>query len=139
MMSVTKEDLINVLTEKQKENNGLSEKVLEDIARSLDMPLSEVYGVATFYSFLSVKPQGKYVIRVCKSLPCYYKNSMMVLDAIEKELGIKPGEITSNGKFSLEMTNCIGGCDDPPAMMINDEIHNGLTPEKVINVIRRCK
>jgi NADH-quinone oxidoreductase subunit E len=137
-MSAVKEKLISILTEKQKDG-GLSDEVLEDIAKSLDMPLSEVYGVATFYSFLSVKPRGKYVIRVCKSLPCFYKNSAMILVAVEKELGIKPGEITTDGKFSLETTNCIGSCDNPPAMMINDEIHNGLTPEKVINIIRECK
>ena len=133
-----KDELISILTREQKQRVGLSDTVLEDIAKSLDMPLSEVYGVATFYSFLSVKPQGKYVIRVCKSLPCFYKNSAMIIAAVEKELGIKPGEITPDSKFSLETTNCIGGCDNPPAMMINDEIHNGLTPEKVINIIRGC-
>jgi len=131
--------LISLLTDKQKENGGLSEKVLADIAKSLDMSLSEVYGVATFYSFLSTRPLGKYVIRVCKSLPCYYKNSTMIVETLARELGIQPGETTSDGKFSFELTNCIGGCDKPPAMMVNDELHNGLTPEKVVNIIRGCK
>ena len=131
-----KEDLIAVLTREQKVHGSLPDKVLEDIARSLELPLSEVYGVATFYSFLSVKPQGKYVIRVCKSLPCYYKNSEMVIDTVEKQLGIKPGETTADGKFSLELTNCVGGCDKPPAMMVNDEIHNDLTPEKVSTILK---
>jgi len=134
-----KDRLISLLTEKQKEKGGLSEKVLSDIAQSLDMSLSEVYGVATFYSFLSTRPLGKYVIRVCKSLPCYYKNSEMVVETLAREFGIKPGETTPDGKFSLEFTNCIGGCDKPPAMMVNDEIVNDLTPEKIVITIRGCK
>lgn len=138
-MNVTKEDLINVLTREQRVNGGLSDEGLEEISRALDMPLSEVYGVATFYSFLSTRPVGKYVIRVCKSLPCYYKNSEMVLSIIKNELGIKPGEITTDKKFSLELTNCIGGCDRPPAMMINDTIYNGLTAEKIIEIIKECE
>lgn len=134
----TKDELISILTDKQKEEGGLSDAVLEDVARALDMPLSEIYGVATFYSFLSTRPAGRYVIRVCKSLPCHYKNAAMVLDTIQKELGILPGEITPDKKFSLELTNCIGGCDNPPAMMVNDAIHNGLTAGKIAGILREC-
>jgi NADH-quinone oxidoreductase subunit E len=134
-----KEELIVVLEREQKQHGGLSDAVLEDIAESLDIPLSEVYGVATFYSFLSTGPLGRYVLRVCKSLPCFYRNSNIVLQTIEKEIGIKAGESTPDGKFSLEMSNCIGGCDKPPAMMVNDELYNDLTPEKVIKILNECK
>lgn len=131
-----KEELIALLTRTQKDKGGLSDEVLAEVAKSLNMSLSEVYGVATFYSFLSTKPVGRNVIRVCKSLPCFYKNSAMVVQSVQKELGIRPGEITTDGRFSLELANCIGGCDKPPAMMVNGDIHNDLTPEKISRVLQ---
>ena len=133
-----KEELLAVLTKEQKEGRGLTDKVMADIAEAMALPLSEVYGVASFYSFFAVRPVGKYIIRVCKSLPCYYNNSDIIIQTLENELGIKPGQTTGDGKFTLEMTNCIGGCDKPPAMMVNDNLYNDLTPEKILEIIRSC-
>jgi NADH:ubiquinone oxidoreductase subunit E len=129
-------DLLPVLKQTQKEKTGLSTTALEDLAGSLDIPKNEIFGVASFYSFLSLKPQGKYVIRVCKSLPCLMQKSQMIIDCIQKELSITPGEITKEGLFSFELTNCIGACDQAPAMLINDEVHGNLTPEKISKILK---
>ena len=130
-----KEELLEVLQEEQNRYGSLSAKRLVDIAESLDTPVSEVYGVATFYSFLSTKPQGKYVIRICKSVPCFLKNSEMIVESIKKQLNIRPGETTADGRFSFELTNCIGACDKAPAMMINHDVHGDLTPEKISQIL----
>lgn len=123
------------LKEIQSKSGYISKESIVEIAESLDISVSEVYGVATFYSFLSTKPQGKNVIRICQSVLCHLKSSEMLMDSIEKELGIKPGETTKDDKFSLELTNCIGGCDEPPAMLINDELYTELTPEKIKQIL----
>ena len=109
---------------------------MTDIARSLGLPLSEVYGVATFYAFLSVKPQGRHMIRVCKSLPCHMKNGLMVVESLEREIGIRPGETAPRGRFSLELTSCIGACDQAPAMQVNDDVHGHLTPYKISEILK---
>jgi NADH-quinone oxidoreductase subunit E len=98
-----------------------------------------VYGVTTFYSFLSVEPLGRNVIRICKSIPCYLKNAEMIVESAEKVLGIKPGQTTEDGRFSFELTNCIGACEQAPAMLINDEVHGHLTPRKIAEILRSYK
>jgi NADH-quinone oxidoreductase E subunit len=130
-----KEELLELLEESQDRFGYLSGEVLAEIAKSLGLSVSEVYGVATFYSFLATKPQGRNVIRICQSLPCFLKNSGMIIDSIKKELGIKPGETTADGRFSFEFTNCIGACDKAPAMMINHDVHGDLTPGKISEIL----
>jgi len=132
----SKEELLEVLKEAQNRLGYLSGDSLAEIAESLGLSLGEVYGVATFYSFLSTKPQGRNVIRICKSVPCFLENSDIITESLEKALGIKPGETTSDGRFSLELTNCIGACDKAPAMMINDDIHGNLTPGKLLQILK---
>jgi NADH-quinone oxidoreductase subunit E len=129
-------ELIPILQEIQDKFGYLPDDVMDKATKYLRIPASEAYGVATFYSFLSTKPAGRNVIRVCKSLPCCYKSSAMVVKSIEHELGIKPGGITPDGKFSLELTNCIGGCDKPPAMLVNGDMHNNLTPQKISLILK---
>ena len=130
-----KEELLELLKEMQGRFGYLSREMLVEIAKSLGLPVSEVYGVASFYSFLSTKPLGRNVIRICKSLPCFLKNSDIIVDSIKKELGIKPGETTPDGRFSFELTNCIGACDKAPAMMINHDIYGDLTPGKIAQIL----
>jgi len=132
-------DLLELLREAQNRSGYLSEKTIVKIAKSLDIPISDVYGVATFYSFLSTKPQGRNVIRVCKSLPCFLKNSETIIKSVEEELGIKPGETTPDGKFSFQLTNCIGACDKAPAMLINNDVHVDLTPGKISRILKACE
>jgi len=112
------------------------EEFLGEVAESLNISIGEAYGVATFYSFLSTRPLGKNVIRICRSLPCYLRNCRMIAQSVEDRLGIKPGETTADGKFSFELTNCIGACDRAPAMLINSDIHVDLTPRKISRILR---
>lgn len=133
----TPDKLIEVLLEvqSQSDENYITEEELEIIAKELNIPLSRAYGVATFYSMLSTKKRGKYVIQICNSGPCYIKNSKEVARAFESALGIKIGEMTEDGLFSLEYTSCIGACDLAPAVKINDNIYGNLDREKIYKLI----
>ena len=130
-----REKLLDLLEEKQKELGCIPEPVIGEIAGELGLSVSDVYGVATVYAFLSVEPQGRNVIRICKSLPCYLKSGHMIVKSLEKAIGIRPGQTTADGKFSFELTNCIGACDQAPAMLINDDVHGDLTPEKISKIL----
>ncbi|MFC1943547.1 NADH-quinone oxidoreductase subunit NuoE, partial [Chloroflexota bacterium] len=125
------EDLLVLLEKAQSKSGYLSEDLIAEVAKSVAMSISDVYGVATFYSFLSTKPLGRNVVRICQNLPCHFKDSQMIIESLEDELGIKPGETTPDGKFSFELTNCIGACDEAPAMLINNDVHGNLTPKKI--------
>jgi NADH-quinone oxidoreductase E subunit len=133
------EDLLVLLEREQSRSGYLSRELMAELAASLGLSISEVYGVASFYSFLSVKPRGRNVIRICKSLPCYLKNAQTIIDSVQKKLGIRPGETTSDGRFSFELTNCIGACDRAPAMMINNDVHVDLTPRKIAKILQGYK
>ncbi len=132
-------DLIALLKEAQAEYGYVPEEVMAELAESLDMPLNDVYGVASFYSFISLKPLGRNIIRVCQSLPCYMKHGQAIVECLARELGIKPGETTPDGRFSLQLTNCIGLCDLAPAMMINDDAHGELTPDRIDEILKKYK
>ena len=141
-ISTRQEDQKNLLVqleEAQSRLGYLPQELLVELANSLGVSISEVYGVATFYSFLSTRPQGRYVIKVCKSLPCFIKNSQMIINSVEQETGVKPGETTPDGKFSLQLANCIGACDKAPAMMVNNDVHVDLTPEKISQILKAYK
>jgi NADH:ubiquinone oxidoreductase subunit E/NAD-dependent dihydropyrimidine dehydrogenase PreA subunit len=126
-----------VMLKKAQENFGyLSQDFIDEIAKSLNISVSDVYGVTTFYSFLSTKPLGRNVIRVCKSLPCYLKGSQMVVEGVEDEIGIKPGGMTPDGRFSFELTNCIGTCERAPAMLVNHDVHGSLSPRKISEILK---
>lgn len=131
-----RETLLEMLIGAQRKLGYLSEEAMSAAARTLSLPLSEVYGVATFYAFISVKPRGRNVIRVCKSLPCYMKNGRRVAESVEKEIGIRPGASTADGRFSFELTNCIGACDQAPAMLVNDNLYGSLTPKKISGILK---
>ncbi len=134
--SKDREGLLVLLKEAQNKAGYLSEEVMAELAESLSMSISAVYGVATFYSFLSTKPLGRNVIRICKNLPCYLKNSQMIIKSVEDEIGIKPGGATPDGKFSFQLTNCIGACDRAPAMMINYDVYGDLTPREIAQILK---
>lgn len=134
-MSAEKGELLVQLAKAQRESGHLSPGILAGLAESLGIPLSKVYGVASFYSFLSTKPQGRNVIRICRNLPCLLKGSETVIEAISEEIDVKPGQTTADGRFSFEFTNCIGACDKSPAMLINDDVHGDLTPAKITQIL----
>jgi len=138
-MNKGQEELLILLQKAQTEFGYLSEESVAELAKFLALSISEVYGVATFYSFLSTKPLGRNVIRICKSIPCYLKNCQTIINTVEKEIGIKPGETTPDGKFSFQLTNCIGACDKAPAMMINSDVYDDLTPSKISETLKAYK
>ena len=129
-----------VLLERARDVYGyLPEHALTGLADQLGLPVVDVYAAATFYSALPMRPLGKHVIRLCKSVPCYLKNNRPVIDAVEKELGVGPGQTSHDGLFSLQMVNCIGACDKAPAMMIDDEVFGDLRPERVTEILARYR
>jgi NADH:ubiquinone oxidoreductase subunit E/NAD-dependent dihydropyrimidine dehydrogenase PreA subunit len=134
-----RERLLGMLIDVQRREGHVSEEAMSNMALSLNIPLSEVYGVATFYAFVSVRPQGRNVIRICKSLPCTMQNAPMIVESVKKEIGIEPGETTLDGRFSVGLTNCIGACDQAPAMLVNEDVHGWLTPEKISFILRSYK
>jgi NADH:ubiquinone oxidoreductase subunit E/NAD-dependent dihydropyrimidine dehydrogenase PreA subunit len=131
--------LLDMLEARQRTSGHLSGEAVTEIAGVLGLPVGEVYGVASFYAFLSTKPQGRNVIRVCKNLPCYLKDAPMIIESVGKVIGINPGETTPDGRFSFELTNCIGACDQAPAMMINDKMYGDLTPGRISDILRLHK
>ena len=133
------ENVIVALQEAQDKFGYLSSEIMTELADTLDIPVNDIYGVASFYSFFSIKPLGRNVIRVCQSLPCYLQNARIIIDTIAQEIGIKPGQTTSDGRFSFELTNCIGLCDRAPAMLINDDPHVDLTPDKISQILKEYK
>lgn len=130
------ESLLVLLQRAQSRFGCVPEEFMAEVAQSLNIPVGEVYGVATFYSFLSTRPLGRNVIRICRSLPCYLKKSQMIIKSVEDKIGIKPGETTPDGKFSFELTNCIGACDGAPAVLINSDVHVNLTPRKISQILK---
>lgn len=130
-----RESLLPVLQGVIEREMYLSEKSMVEIARELDLPAAEVYGTATFYSFLNHKKMGKYIIRLCKTISCSMKGKNQVLLAVQDMLKINTGQTTPDGKFSLVETNCLGWCHEAPAMVINHEVYTNLTPEKVRGIL----
>jgi NADH-quinone oxidoreductase subunit E len=129
-----------VLLERTRDVYGfVPDQALTGLAEQLGLPVVDVYAAATFYRSLPMRPLGRHVIKVCKSVPCYLKNNRPVFDAVEKELGVGPGQTSHDGLFSLQMVNCIGACDKAPAMMIDDEVFGDLTPERVPEVLARYR
>ena len=134
-----REKLLDMLQSRQRASGYVSQKSIVEMAEALGLPVSEVYGVTSFYTFFSIKPQGRHVIRICKSLPCYLKDAPMIMESVEKGIGITPGETTPDGRFSFELTNCIGACDQAPAMLINDKVYADLTPGRISDILRSHK
>ena len=117
----------------------LPEDVQNIIAKELDIPVSDVYGVATFYAQFNLEPKGKYTISVCLGTACYVKGAQLVLDELEKELGVPAGSTTSDGLFTLNATRCLGACGLAPVIMVNDDVYGRMTPDQVAGVIAKYR
>ncbi len=127
--------LMHILQEAQGIYGYLPMEVQKTIAEGLGISLSEVYGVATFYSQFSLKPKGKHRISVCLGTACYVKGSDKILAEVEKQLGIKCGECTEDGLFSIDSCRCVGACGLAPVMMIGEEVYGKLTPDMVKGIL----
>lgn len=131
-----RESLMPILQGIVSKYNYLTDEAMVEVAKELDISAAEVYGTASFYTFLDTKERGKYVIRVCKTITCSMKGKGEVIQTLEDILKIKVGETTSDKLFSLLETNCIGWCHKAPAMLINEMPYTELTPEKVNEILK---
>ncbi|MGN1419839.1 MAG: NAD(P)H-dependent oxidoreductase subunit E [Acutalibacteraceae bacterium] len=128
--------LMPVLQQAQEIYGYLPVEVQQMVADGMGVHLSEVYGVATFYSQFSLTPKGEHVISVCLGTACYVKGADKILAAIEEELGIKTGECTPGGKFAIEACRCLGACGLAPVMTIDGEVYGKCTPESAVVIVR---
>lgn len=127
--------LMPILQEAQGIYGYLPIEVQTIIADGLGISLSEVYGVATFYSQFSLTPKGEHRISVCLGTACYVKGSDKILEAVEKRLGIKSGECTPDGMFSIDSCRCVGACGLAPVMMVDEDVYGKVTPDQVDKII----
>jgi NADH-quinone oxidoreductase subunit E len=123
--------LVSILQDTQAEFGYLSREVITEISRQLDIPLSQVYGVATFFKAFSLTPRGRHLIQVCLGTACHVRGAEKILDTVERELGIKPGENDKDLNFSLETVNCVGACALGPIVIINGKYSGEMKIEAV--------
>jgi NADH-quinone oxidoreductase subunit F len=133
------ENLIQILREIHKMQNYITSEQLEEVAKNLNIPLSKAYGATTFYTLLSPKPKGKYVLRICSSTPCHMAGSDDLLNYLKNRLEIQEGETSSDGLFTLELTSCLGVCTVAPAIMVNNRVYGNLNIKKLDQIIDKCK
>lgn len=134
-----KASLMPVLHEAQKMFGYLPIQVQSIISEQLNMPLAEIYGVATFYSQFSLIPKGEYEIGVCLGTACYVKGAQVIIDKITKELGVEAGKTSEDRKFSLVATRCIGACGLAPIMTINEDVYGKLKLEDISGILKKYK
>ena len=124
-----------ILSDIQKEYGYIPLEVQELVSELTGTPVSDIYGVVTFYSFFSLTPKGKYVVGVCLGTACYVKGSQLVLDKFQDLLGIKPGETTADGLFTLDALRCLGACALAPAVSINGKVYPMVQVSQVEKII----
>ena len=128
---------IEALKVVQKHQRWVSDESLKDLSEILEMSVEEIDSVATFYNLIYRKPVGKYVILLCDSVCCYIMDYESVLQHLQKKLGIKYGETSADGRFTLLPVPCLGTCDHAPAMMVGSDLHRDLTPEKIDEILSK--
>jgi NADH:ubiquinone oxidoreductase subunit E len=131
--------LMPILQEVQRRQSRISEYAMQVIADLLDIHPVEVYSVVSFYSFLGEQPHGQFVIRLCRTITCDMAGKSNIARQLENDLGIHFGQTTPDGKFSLHWANCLGMCDQGPAMLVNDQVFTRVTPDKVHGILEQCR
>ncbi len=132
-------NLIMVLHKVQEELGYISEEAAAEVARLLDVPLATIWGVVTFYHFFKLTKPGKYNIQVCLGTACYLKGGDMIIDELDKELGLKIGSVTEDGRFSLEAVRCVGCCGLAPVMTIDGEVYGKVTKAQVAGILEKYR
>jgi len=131
----TRNSLMPVLQGIVQQEKFLSEEAMLCVAKELDLAAADVYGTASFYTFLDTVPRGKNIIRVCKTITCHMKGKDEIINTLSSALKIKVGETTHDKKFTLLTANCLGWCHKGPVMLINDEVYPDLTPQKAMEIV----
>lgn len=129
--------LIAILQDIQKQFNYLPQNILRHVALTMNVPLTRVFSISTFYKAFSLKPRGEHLIDVCLGTACHVRGGMNVMERLERELGINSGETTYDEKFSLKSVRCVGCCGLAPVVVIDDEFHGKLTQEKVPKILAK--
>lgn len=129
------DNLIQILNEVQDHYGYIPEHAQKEISEFLNIPMAKIYGVITFYSRFTLKPKGKYNIAVCLGTACYVKGSQKIMDRLKDRLKIGPGETTTDGKFSIEETRCVGACGLAPVFTVNGEVYGKATVQKLDQVL----
>lgn len=132
-------EVINVLHKVQGEFGYLPKEVQEIVALELNIPVSRVYGIVSFYSFFTMTPKGEHPISVCLGTACYVRGAEKVLDEIKRQLGINVGEVTPDGKFSLTCLRCVGACGLAPVIEVGEKVYGRMTPDRVKDVLAEYK
>lgn len=131
--------LIPVLHEVQKLFGYLPEGALQIVSQEMDIPMSEIYGVSTFYSQFTLEPKGEHIIKVCLGTACYVKGAQDILERFANVLDVEVGKTTKDGKFTLEAARCLGACGLAPVLMVDDKVFGRLIPDDVIRIIEEYK
>lgn len=128
--------LIAILQDIQDEFNWVCEDHLRHVADELELPITQVYGVVSFYRALSLKPRGKSILKVCMGTACHVRGAQLIVDELERNLGVGPGETTENLSHTLEVVNCVGACGMAPVVLVDDTYHPGVKPHRAKKLIK---
>jgi len=134
-----RESLIPLLQEVQEAQGYISRESVAELGAHLGLPASRIYGVATFYNQFRFQPLGRYHVQVCRGTACHVKGSQAVLQAVQRDLQIVPGQTSRDGLFSLEVVACLGACGLAPLICVNGEFHGGIDPDAAVKILRRCR
>lgn len=129
------DDLVAQLREINQRLGYIPRAEIEKLAREMHLPAAKVFGVATFYSLFSATPRGKHIVRFCEDAPCHVAGGQAVYDAIRTTLQLEPGQTSPDGKWTFEVTSCLGICGVGPVMMVDDTVYGNLTPERVVEIL----
>jgi NADH-quinone oxidoreductase subunit E len=129
--------LIQILLNIQSENHWLPKEALERVSERLDVPMNQIQHITTFYKSFSLVPKGRHEVHVCMGTACHVRGAQRVLDTVEEQIGIKPGESDVDLKFSLETVNCIGCCALGPVMVVDGEYHGNIAPAQLEDVLKK--
>lgn len=131
------DSLVSILQDVQTEQHYLPEDILRLVAKRLEIPLIQVYSVATFFRAFSLKPRGKHIVQVCLGTACHVRGASAVLDEMKRQLGIEPGETSEDMSFTLETVNCLGACALGPIVVIDEKYHGQMSPGKVRKILKK--
>jgi len=131
--------LIAILQDIQRDLHYLPREALDETAKALDIPLSKVYSVATFYNAFSLTPRGETIIRVCQGTACHIKGADLILEQLEAGLGLKAGETSEDLKYTVEVVNCVGACAMAPVMIVNEKYHGNCRCDQATRYVKRAK
>jgi len=134
-----KEQLISLLQDVQAEYNYIPQDVLIKISQKLDIPLSQVFGVATFFHAFSLKPRGRHIVTVCLGTACHVKGGQRLVDKMSRDFGLKPGETTQDERFTLETANCLGCCALGPVVVVDGKYESQVNLDKLDKILKKYK